>query len=199
MPHTPCICVFICVRMAKSTFTFVFVLQLKNLQGGKTDTVNCLCVLQHHVLTARTSTYMHHILCWSVLHMCLKICRHGLCLGLACLLIPTCYLLQKRASIIPLAAGQSPVVKRDEQHLFLKFSALALPVNEPCELFFFIYDGRMSKVLRYDPCMRAVCMRHCMHVCVSLSTPEPTYSKRWRLLTAYIYMLGLCSKNSYHM
>jgi len=38
--------------------------------------------------------------------------------------------------------------KRDEHHLFVNFSALALPVNEPCELFFFIYDGRQSKTLR---------------------------------------------------
>lgn len=42
-------------------------------------------------------------------------------------------------------SGNAPV--KDEHHLFVKFSALALPVNEPCELFFFIYDGRLSKVL----------------------------------------------------
>lgn len=52
-----------------------------------------------------------------------------------------------RKSYIPLAPQQSSLPKRDEHHLFLKFSALALPVNEPCELLFFIYDGRQSKVL----------------------------------------------------
>ncbi len=50
---------------------------------------------------------------------------------------------------------------RDEHHLFVKFSALALPVNEPCELFFFVYDGRVSKVLRsVEVC---VCWCECTH------------------------------------
>jgi hypothetical protein len=46
-----------------------------------------------------------------------------------------------------LPTQQIPVTKKDETHLFLKFSALALPVNEPCELFFFIYDAKQQKVL----------------------------------------------------
>ena len=48
-----------------------------------------------------------------------------------------------------LTPSQVPHLRKDETHLFLKFSALALPVNEPCELFFFIYDAKQSKVLRY--------------------------------------------------
>ena len=55
---------------------------------------------------------------------------------------------QNRASIIQLASTTIP--RREELHLFLKFSALALPVNEPCELFFFIYDASMSKMIRYE-------------------------------------------------
>jgi hypothetical protein len=46
-----------------------------------------------------------------------------------------------------LTPQQLPVIRKDETHLFLKFSALALPVNEPCELFFFIYDAKAQKVL----------------------------------------------------
>ncbi len=38
--------------------------------------------------------------------------------------------------------------QKDEHHIFLKFSALALQVNEPCELYFFLYDARQSKTLR---------------------------------------------------
>lgn len=49
-----------------------------------------------------------------------------------------------------LTPQQMPVTKKDETHLFLKFSALALPVNEPCELFFFIYDAKQQKVLRCE-------------------------------------------------
>ena len=48
-----------------------------------------------------------------------------------------------------LSPQQLPLTRKDETHLFLKFSALALPVNEPCELFFFIYDAKAQKVLRY--------------------------------------------------
>ena len=47
-----------------------------------------------------------------------------------------------------LTTQQIPVTRKDETHLFLKFSALALPVNEPCELFFFIYDAKQQKALR---------------------------------------------------
>ena len=47
-----------------------------------------------------------------------------------------------------LTPQQMSLAKKDETHLFLKFSALALPVNEPCELFFFIYDAKQQKVLR---------------------------------------------------
>lgn len=52
-----------------------------------------------------------------------------------------------RKSYIHMGSPVSTALARDERHLFVKFSALALPVNEPCELFFFIYDGRLSKVL----------------------------------------------------
>jgi hypothetical protein len=37
--------------------------------------------------------------------------------------------------------------KKEEHHLFLRFSALALQVNEPCDIFFFLYDGKLNKVL----------------------------------------------------
>ena len=47
-----------------------------------------------------------------------------------------------------LTPQQMTITKKDETHLFLKFSALALPVSEPCELFFFIYDAKQQKVLR---------------------------------------------------
>ena len=57
-------------------------------------------------------------------------------------------LLQNRKSYVHLTTQPAPLPKRDEHHLFLKFSALALPVNEPCELFFFIYDAKLSKTLR---------------------------------------------------
>ena len=56
--------------------------------------------------------------------------------------------LQNRKSYVHMGTTSGLLPKRDEHHLFVKFSALALPVNEPCELFFFIYDGRQSKVLR---------------------------------------------------
>ena len=49
---------------------------------------------------------------------------------------------QSRKSYIQLTTQSAPIPKREELHLFLKFSALALPVNEPCELLFFIYDAR---------------------------------------------------------
>ena len=49
-----------------------------------------------------------------------------------------------------LGGVQSPAPsKREEHHITLKFEALALPLNEPCELFFFLYDARMSRILRY--------------------------------------------------
>ena len=52
-------------------------------------------------------------------------------------------------------AGLPPTApKKEEHHLFLKFSALALPVNEPCDLLFFLYDGKLNKVLR--------CVRKCL-------------------------------------
>lgn len=59
------------------------------------------------------------------------------------------YSQKKTTAYIQLATQQTPVAKRDEHHLFLKFSALALQVNEPCELFFFLYDARQAKLLRY--------------------------------------------------
>eukprot|EP00731_Ephydatia_muelleri_P021157 Em0013g884a len=37
--------------------------------------------------------------------------------------------------------------KREEHHLLLKFEALVLPINEPCELFFFLYDARVTRIL----------------------------------------------------
>ena len=62
--------------------------------------------------------------------------------------------LQNRKSYIHITPTTTNPPVRDEHHLFVKFSALALPVNEPCDLFFFIYDGRLSKVLRsvFMPC-----------------------------------------------
>ena len=52
-------------------------------------------------------------------------------------------------------AGLPPTApKKEEHHLFLKFSALALPVNEPCDLLFFLYDGKLNKVLR--------CVKKCL-------------------------------------
>lgn len=58
------------------------------------------------------------------------------------------YFMQNRKSYVHLTTQPAPAPKRDEHHLFLKFSALALPVNEPCELFFFIYDAKVYKTLR---------------------------------------------------
>lgn len=55
---------------------------------------------------------------------------------------------QNRKSYIHVTTHSTPIPKRDEHHLFLKFSALALQINEPCELLFFMYDARQSKVLR---------------------------------------------------
>ena len=62
--------------------------------------------------------------------------------------ICTYFLMQNRKSYVHLTTQPAPAPKRDEHHLFLKFSALALPVNEPCELFFFIYDAKVYKTLR---------------------------------------------------
>ena len=47
-----------------------------------------------------------------------------------------------------LTPQQMSIAKKVETHLFLKYSALALPINEPCELFSFIYDAKLQKVLR---------------------------------------------------
>ena len=55
---------------------------------------------------------------------------------------------QNPTSIIHLASSAIP--RREELHLFLTFSALALHVNESLEVFFFIYDASMSKVIRYE-------------------------------------------------
>ena len=44
----------------------------------------------------------------------------------------------------------SAIPRRVELHLLLEFLALALPVNEPSEVFFFIYDASISKVIRYE-------------------------------------------------
>ncbi|XP_064383161.1 dedicator of cytokinesis protein 1-like [Halichondria panicea] len=52
----------------------------------------------------------------------------------------------KRKSYMQITT-QPNSTQKDEHHIFLKFSALALQVNEPCELYFFLYDARQSKTL----------------------------------------------------
>ncbi len=86
-----------------------------------------------------------------------------------------CYLsthTQKRKSYLQITS-QPNSTQKDEHHIFLKFSALALQVNEPCELYFFLYDARQSKTLRCVCArVRAWCVfvrvfvRVCVCVCV---------------------------------
>ncbi|XP_019859385.1 PREDICTED: dedicator of cytokinesis protein 1 isoform X1 [Amphimedon queenslandica] len=58
------------------------------------------------------------------------------------------------------AVAVSTAPKKEEHHLFIKFSALALPVNEPCDLLFFLYDGKLNKILseRYMICLSHQCL-----------------------------------------
>ena len=67
-------------------------------------------------------------------------------LSQTCLLLFLTFVAQKHTSRLALPTSSS--AKKEEHHLFLKFSALALPVQEPCDLLFFLYDGKQNKVLR---------------------------------------------------